>query len=53
MLVRGCEFRQDRPQIELGKDVARAIITENIFTGRERIINQSKGNVQIGLNVGN
>jgi hypothetical protein len=53
VLIRGCEFRQDRPQIQLGKDVSRAIIAENIFTGTERIINQSKGNVQIGLNTSN
>jgi hypothetical protein len=52
LLVRGCEFRQDRPQVELGKDVARAIIAENILTGRERIINRSKGNVRIERNVG-
>jgi len=53
VLVRGCEFRQDRPQIELGKDVSRAIIAENVFTGSERIDNKSEGNVQIGLNVRN
>jgi hypothetical protein len=53
LLVRGCEFRQDRPQIELGKDVARAIIAENLFTGAERIDNQSQGKVQIGLNLSN
>jgi hypothetical protein len=53
LLVRGCEFRQDRPQIQLGQDVSRAIVAENIFTGPERIINQSKANVQIGLNVSN
>lgn len=51
VLIRGCEFRQDRPQIQLGKDVERAIIAENIFKGPERIINQSKGNVRMGLNV--
>lgn len=51
ILVRGCEFRQDRPQIQLGEDVRRAIIAENIFTGSERIDNRSKGNVQIGQNV--
>jgi len=50
VLVRGCEFRQDRPQIELGPKVRRAVIAENVFTGSERIINQSEGNVQIGLN---
>jgi len=53
VLIRGCEFRQDRPQIQLGKDISRAIIAENIFTGPERIINQSKGKIQIGLNVSN
>lgn len=53
VLVRGCEFRQDRPQIDLGKDVTRALITENVFTGPERINNQSQGKVQIGQNLSN
>ncbi len=53
VLIRGCEFRQNRPQIDLGKDVARAIITENIFAGPERINNQSQGKVQIGQNISN
>ena len=53
VLIRGCEFRQDRRQIELGQHVSRAIIAENIFTGSERIDNKSEGNVQIGLNVSN
>jgi hypothetical protein len=51
VLIRGCEFRQNRPQIDLGQDVTRAVIAENVFTGPQRIANQSKGNVQIGLNV--
>ncbi|MCX5646355.1 MAG: glycosyl hydrolase family 28-related protein [Phycisphaerae bacterium] len=52
ILIRGCEFRQkDRPQIELGKNVARAIISENVFAGPERIDNQSQGKVQIGQNI--
>lgn len=51
VLIRGCEFRQDRPQIRLGERVRRAIITENLFTGSERIVNQSEGNVQLGFNV--
>jgi hypothetical protein len=50
ILIRGCEFRQDRPQIQLGRDVRRAVITGNIFTGAQRIVNESEGNVQIGLN---
>ena len=51
IFIRGCEFQQDRPQIQLGASVTRAIVAENTFTGPERIINKSKGNVQIGLNV--
>jgi hypothetical protein len=50
VLVRGCEFRQDRPQIQLGKNVRRAVITGNVFTGAPRIANESDGNVQIALN---
>jgi hypothetical protein len=51
VLIRGCEFRQDRPQIRLGENVRRAIITENLFTGSQRIVNESGGNVQLGFNV--
>jgi hypothetical protein len=51
VLIRGCEFRQDRPQIQLGEKVKRAIITDNLFAGSERIINQSAGNVQLGFNI--
>ncbi len=50
VLIRGCEFRQNRPQIELGKNVKRAVIAENVFRGAEKIKNESEGNVQIGLN---
>ena len=53
VLIRGCEFRQDRPQILLGEKVERAIITDNLFTGAQQIDNQSAGNVQIGFNAGN
>ncbi len=50
IIIRGCEFRQNRPQIRLGSDVKRAVITGNIFTGPERIENNSKGSTQIALN---
>jgi hypothetical protein len=50
VLIRGCEFRQDRPQVRLGANVSRAVVAENVFAGPERITNESKGNVQIGLN---
>ena len=52
VLVRGCEFRQNRPQIDLAEGVRRAVISENVFNGTTRINNKAKGNVQIGLNVG-
>jgi hypothetical protein len=50
VLIRGCEFRQARPQVNLGAEVRRAVITGNVFTGSEQITNESTGNVQIGLN---
>ena len=53
VLIRGCEFRQNRPQILLGKDVRRAVVTGNIFSGPQQIENQSEGNIQIGLNSSN
>jgi hypothetical protein len=52
LLVRGCEFRRDKAQIELGEKVRRAVITGNVFTGPTRIANKSKGNVQIASNAG-
>ncbi|MBN1442197.1 MAG: hypothetical protein JXA90_05775 [Planctomycetes bacterium] len=50
LIVRGCEFRRDGPQIELGEKIRRAVITSNVFTGKERITNKSQGNVQIASN---
>ncbi len=40
MLVRGCEFKENKPQVLLGPDVRRAIVSENILTGAPRIANQ-------------
>jgi hypothetical protein len=42
VLVRGCEFREDKPQVELGEKVRRAVIADNIFTGKPRVTNRSK-----------
>jgi hypothetical protein len=50
ILVRGCEFRRDRAQIELGESVRRAVISGNVFTGPARIANRSKGSIRIGEN---
>jgi hypothetical protein len=50
VVIRGCEFQEDKPQIELGANVRRAVITENLFVGRERIANKSAGTVVIANN---
>jgi hypothetical protein len=50
LLVRGCEFRQRKRQISLGKSVDRAVITGNLFEGPAQIDNASSMDVQIGLN---
>jgi hypothetical protein len=50
VLVRGCEFRADRPQIQLGEAVDRAVVTDNVFAGPAQIDNNSKGSVQIANN---
>lgn len=51
LLVRGCEFRAPRPQIDLGEGVRRAVITDNVFGGDEHIRNQTTGKVAIANNV--
>ena len=52
LLVRGCEFRQDKPQVELGQDVERAVISGNVFRGQEQITNHSRGDVRVAENAG-
>lgn len=41
ILVRGCEFQANRPQIALGASVRRAVITDNLITGSLRLTNSS------------
>jgi hypothetical protein len=50
VLVRGCEFQQNKPQIELGEKVRRAVITDNVIKGKTRIANQSKREFNISNN---
>jgi len=52
VLVRGCEFRENKAQIELGEAVRRAVITGNLVRGKLRVTNQSKGQVSLNDNVG-
>jgi len=50
VLVRGCEFRENKPQIDLGEGVRRAVISDNLITGETRIANHSKGKIIIANN---
>jgi hypothetical protein len=50
VVIRGCEFQEDKPQIELGEKVRRAVISDNLIKGQERIVNRSKGSVKIANN---
>jgi len=38
ILIRGCEFQENKPQVELGENVRRAVVSDNIFTGKARVI---------------
>ncbi len=50
VIVRGCEFEEDKPQIELGEKVRRAVIADNVITGKTRITNHSKRTFNINNN---
>ena len=52
ILVRGCEFHEDKPQIELGEGVRRAVISDNVLKGKTRITNRSKHPVNVNNNTG-
>jgi len=52
LLVHGCEFQENKPQVELGENVRRAVITDNIVTGGIQVTNQSKHTVIISNNAG-
>ena len=52
VIVRGCEFRENKNQIVLGEGVKRAVITGNLINGAARIKNESKGVVVISENAG-
>lgn len=52
LLVRGCEFHENKAQVDLGANVKRAVVTGNVLRGKARITNNSKGVVEISGNVG-
>jgi hypothetical protein len=47
VLLRGCEFQQDKPQVDLGTNVLRAVIADNMMRGKLRIKNNSSRQFQI------
>jgi hypothetical protein len=47
LLVRGCEFQKDKPQVDLGADVRRAVISDNLIRGKLRVTSQSSRKFQI------
>ena len=51
LLVRGCEFRVDKPQIALEKGIRRAIINGNILSGASKITDRSEGASVVSDNV--
>ena len=47
VLIRGCEFKQNKPQIELGEGVRHAVISDNLYPNKPQISNHSK--VVVGM----
>lgn len=52
VLVRDCEFREDKLDVRLGKQVKRAIVSGNLAPRAFRVDNQSEGKTSITDNVG-
>lgn len=50
ILVRGCEFQANKPQIELGEKVRHAVISDNLIKGKARITNHSNASFNISNN---
>lgn len=50
LLVQGCNFQKPAPHVRLGPNVLSAAIFGNRFAGEPDILNESAGDVQIGLN---
>jgi len=51
LIVQSCKFTQPHRQIALGQAVKTAVIVGNRMAGELKIENNSKGDVQIGMNV--
>jgi hypothetical protein len=51
LVLQGCLFDQDKPQVRLGPEVKSAVLMGNQFRGEIRIKNESKGQVEMLGNV--
>jgi hypothetical protein len=47
LMVRGCEFQRDKPQVDLGADVQRAVISDNMIRGKLRVASHAARKFQI------
>ncbi len=52
VMIRGCEFMEKRPQVWIGSEVDRAVISDNIVNGPVVIHNESSGNIIVRDNAG-
>lgn len=50
LLVRGCQFLENKRHIMIGESVRGAVVAGNLFSGPAQIDNRSAHSVQIGLN---
>ena len=50
VLIRGCEFQEDKPQVDIGQNVRRAVVSDNILTGKARITNHSSHHIIVNDN---
>jgi hypothetical protein len=51
LIVNGCEFIDEKPQILLEPEVKSAVIFGNRLRGGQKVVNRSDGCVEMGLNV--
>jgi hypothetical protein len=50
VLVRGCEFHENKSQIELEESVQRAVVTDNVIKGKLRVTNHAGARAVIANN---
>lgn len=51
VIIRGCEFRENKNHIKVGADVRRAVVNGNLFTGSTKITSPEGSHIVISDNV--